>query len=213
MNTYVYIDGFHLFYTVRNTPYKWLDLYEFSKNLFPKNNIIKVKYFTALVKAQGDSQRPFRQKTYWSALKKFQGNKIEIIKGFFVTHKKKYPIARLQVDEQDIDATEQRIWVIKNEEKGSDVNLATHLLYDGWKEFYEAAVVISDDTDLTEGIRITREKLNKNIGWVSPSKKRKPSKPLRDYVTFYGRITNEILKESQLPEHIPNTNIYKPCEW
>ena len=46
------------------------------------------------------------------------------------------------------------IEVIKTEEKGSDVNLATHLLYDGFRNDYDIAVVISNDSDLLEPIKI-----------------------------------------------------------
>lgn len=34
------------------------------------------------------------------------------------------------------------------EEKGSDVNLAAHLVKDAWRGLFESAVVISNDTDL-----------------------------------------------------------------
>ena len=43
--------------------------------------------------------------------------------------------------------------VLKTEEKGSDVNLATYLLLDGFDGLYESAVVISDDSDLEAPIR------------------------------------------------------------
>ena len=33
------------------------------------------------------------------------------------------------------------------EEKGSDVNLAAYLLNDAWMNLFEAAVVVSNDTD------------------------------------------------------------------
>ena len=36
----------------------------------------------------------------------------------------------------------------KTEEKGSAVNLAVHLLNDGWLDAYDCAVVISNDSDL-----------------------------------------------------------------
>lgn len=49
--TYVYIDGFNLYYrAVKNTPYKWLDLKKLCMHLInPKHNIIKIKYFTAKI--------------------------------------------------------------------------------------------------------------------------------------------------------------------
>ncbi len=41
----------------------------------------------------------------------------------------------------------QRATALVNEEKGSDVNLATHLLLDAVKNDYDAAVVVSDDAE------------------------------------------------------------------
>jgi len=43
--------------------------------------------------------------------------------------------------------------VIKTEEKGSDVNLATHLLHDAHRGWFEAAVIVSNDSDLLEPIK------------------------------------------------------------
>jgi hypothetical protein len=52
--TYIYVDGFNLYYrAVRGTAYKWLDLKKLLSHLLsPKNEIIKIKYFTALVSGQ-----------------------------------------------------------------------------------------------------------------------------------------------------------------
>ena len=47
-----------------------------------------------------------------------------------------------------------RVWNL--EEKGSDVNLPSYLLRDGFLGEYEAAVVISDDSDLVEPTQIGR---------------------------------------------------------
>ena len=58
----------------------------------------------------------------------------------------------------------KRVWVDKTEEKGSDVNLASHLLHDGFKGLYDAAVIITNDSDLAEPIRMVREVLNLRIG-------------------------------------------------
>ena len=47
------------------------------------------------------------------------------------------------------------------EEKGSDVNLATHLLNDAWNDLFDLATVISTDTDLVTPIRMVKEERNK----------------------------------------------------
>ena len=46
----------------------------------------------------------------------------------------------------------QTVEVLKTEEKGSDVNIATFLLLDGFDRLYDEAIVISDDSDLAEPI-------------------------------------------------------------
>ena len=48
------------------------------------------------------------------------------------------------------------------EEKGSDVNLAVHLLNDAWRGLFDAAVVISNDTDLVTPIRMVTMERKKN---------------------------------------------------
>ena len=47
--------------------------------------------------------------------------------------------------------------VVKTEEKGSDVNLACHLVADAFEKKCDAAFVISNDSDLLEPIRIARQ--------------------------------------------------------
>ena len=42
--------------------------------------------------------------------------------------------------------------VMKTEEKGSDVNLATYLLVDAFEDRFDVAVIISNDSDLKEPI-------------------------------------------------------------
>ena len=42
----------------------------------------------------------------------------------------------------------------KTEEKGSDVNLASHLLLDGFQQTRDTVVVFSNDSDLRVPIRI-----------------------------------------------------------
>ena len=62
--------------------------------------------------------------------------------------------------------------VLDTEEKGSDVNLASYLLMDGFESQYEVAVVISNDSDLQLPIELVRTRLGKQIGVYDPSRKR-----------------------------------------
>jgi len=69
--TYVYIDGFNLYYgALRGTPFRWLDLGKLCELLLPGNDVQAIKYFTALVKSTPSAlQQPVRQQTYLRALR------------------------------------------------------------------------------------------------------------------------------------------------
>ncbi len=54
--------------------------------------------------------------------------------------------------------------VLDTEEKGSDVNLASYLLLDGFEDAYEMAVVVSNDSDLQLPITMVRDRLRKRVG-------------------------------------------------
>ena len=61
--------------------------------------------------------------------------------------------------------------VIKTEEKGSDVNLACHLLLDALRKDCDTAFVISNDSDLLEPIRIARREFGVQVGIGCPHKR------------------------------------------
>jgi hypothetical protein len=63
MNTYIYVDGFNLYYgAVKGASYKWLNIFDLCRRLLRKNSILKIKYFTARVTARpGDPSQPSRQ--------------------------------------------------------------------------------------------------------------------------------------------------------
>jgi hypothetical protein len=54
------------------------------------------------------------------------------------------------------------VW--NTEEKGSDVNLASYLLIDGFRARYDIAVVISNDSDLKTPVEFVRGDLGAPVG-------------------------------------------------
>ena len=58
--TYIYIDGFNLYYrSLKGTPYKWLDIESMCQQLLSDNVDIKaIKYFTARIKERTNSTGP-----------------------------------------------------------------------------------------------------------------------------------------------------------
>ena len=106
-----------------------------------------------------------------------------------------------------------RVTIIRNEEKGSDVNLAVHLVNDAWLGRYDSAMVISDDSDLVESLKLVRKHHDKEIIVANPHYGRRTSDRLKTEATSVRRIRAGIVASSQLPNPIPNTNIHKPLSW
>lgn len=214
MDTIVYIDGFNLYYSaLRGTPYRWLNLFEFAKNHFPKNNIIQVKYFTANVTPRpGNPSQASDQQIYHRALDTVP--EIEIIRGHFLSHTVSMRLANPQPGRRYAD-------VIKTEEKGSDVNLAAHMLIDGIKGRYKAAIVVSNDSDLATPIRMVKDELGLAVGVLLPIRRkdatRHPSRELTKpgATSFVSRLSEQAMQKSLFPSVIQNTigPITKPANW
>lgn len=202
--TFIYIDGFNLYYrALRGTPYKWLDLKAlFSRLLTPQNDIKAIKYFTAIVSGKIDPNQPIRQKTYIRALEKYIPE-FSVYYGHFLTHDVSMPVAGRQPPEF--------VKVLKTEEKGSDVNLAVHFLNDAWLDQFDCAVIVSNDSDLVEAIRLVKIQTSKQVGIITPVTY--PSRELIQYADFVKRIRQGVLSVSQLPDKIPGTSISKPSSW
>lgn len=102
--------------------------------------------------------------------------------------------------------------VVKTEEKGSDVNLATYLLVDAYENDFQAAVVITDDSDLAEPISIVRHRLQRHVTVLSPRGK---SRKLSQVATRFRKLDPMNLAASQFPTSFPDAHgiITKPAVW
>ena len=207
MRVRVYVDGFNLYYrALRGTPFKWLDLHKLAVTLLDDDDAVDmVRYFTARVSSRaGDEGAGLRQQTYLSAL---GGNDlIKIHYGRFLPKRKRRPLA---------DDPGNFVDILDTEEKGSDVNLATYLLHDGWSGRYDAALVLSQDTDLCEPLRLVRDELKKPVGvvWLDG---REPGTKFRRCTSFVRHLTPSRLRAAQLPEWVRNRSgrmIAKPDGW
>lgn len=208
MRTIVYIDGFNLYYgAVKGTPHKWLDLKALCQKLLePHNRIIAIKYFTARVSGVNDPGKPLRQEIFLRAIEK-HSPEISIHYGHFLSHIVRAPLA-------DPPNNGPRFAeVIKTEEKGSDVNIAVHLLNDAWLNAYDCAVVVSNDSDLAESLKLVKQHHRKVIGLIFPRYKGHPSRELMKYADFVKKIRPGVLASSQLPSPIPGTSLHKPGAW
>lgn len=204
MATVVYIDGFNFYYgAVKGTAHKWVDLEAVCRRLLPRDDIAKIRYFTARVTERPDDpQRPVRQAAYLRALA--TNPLIEIHYGHFVTRPAQLPLA------SDPSAI---VRVLRTEEKGSDVNLATYLLLDAFQGRCDTAVVVSNDSDLAEPVRVAREECGIPVGVVNPHDPKRRSRWLNG--TFFKQIRPPLIAECQLPPSLRDANgaIHKPDGW
>src|SRR5205807_2052610 len=135
-----------------------------------------------------DPQQPIRQQVYLRALKTIPN--LSIILGQFRTHS-----CRMVLTGSN---PVKKVWVDKTEEKGSDVNLAAHLLHDAFKANFEVAVLVTNDSDLIEPVRIVRQDFNLPMGILNPHQHH--SSTLKTYATFVKRIRQSDVAACQFPD-------------
>jgi uncharacterized LabA/DUF88 family protein len=204
----VYIDGFNLYYgALKGTPYKWVNLRKMCEQLAPKDATIdRIKYFTAkIVPRPSDPDQGVRQQLLFRALKTLPG--FEIILGKFYSHDVTMRLSN------PLPGQNPFVTVIKTEEKGSDVNLATHLLVDGFQDKYDIALVVTNDTDLLGPMRVVRAELGKQIGLLNPQQR--PSKTLQHAVNFMKPIRAGLLGSCLFPDTMSDAvgTFTKPAGW
>ena len=212
MITNVYIDGFNLYYrALRRFPqHKWLDLAKLSQVLLPGHQINRIRYFTAIVDQRPDDPlQQRRQLLYLRALKTIPN--LSIHYGQFKTRNVWRRRARVSPNLDD------PVLVRNTEEKGTDVNLASYLMMDGYDGDYEQAVVISNDSDLALPVELVRDRLRRPIGVVNPNTSRARLMPveLRQAATFLRQIRTNALRSSQFSDSlVDDTGIFfKPARW
>lgn len=205
---YVYVDGFNLYYgALRGTRYKWLDLRKLCELLLPRHQVDHIKYFTARVSARpADPDQPTRQQMYLRALGALRN--VEIVYGHFLTTEVYLPLAGFPPE-----GPVKYVRVVRTEEKGSDVNLATHLLRDAFRKRFDVAVLVTNDSDLLEPVRVVRRELDLPVGLINPH--RRASRVLVREASFVKRIRTGVLRASQLPRRMRDDHgpIVKPVTW
>jgi len=105
----------------------------------------------------------------------------------------------------------QLVRVYDPKEKGSDVNLAVHLVNDAWHDRYDVAFVLSNDSDLLGAIKIVRHERGKKVGLINPH--RDPNLELQKEADSIRHLGPQILAASEFPDSIPGTKIRKPSVW
>ncbi|HEV3358720.1 MAG TPA: NYN domain-containing protein [Pseudonocardiaceae bacterium] len=225
----------------RGTPgWRWLDIVGLATDLidprmWPDPKITTVAYCTALRDREGDPSSLSDQHTYINALKCRHGI-VSVTDGKYVPRVKKGVIvdmagrpprrvsspgtahlpAWLPVDEVVGPAgqTELLATVSTFEEKGSDVNVVSHLLIDVLTDRINAAMVFSNDSDLRFPLEQARQRVP--VATINPSTHPTATDLRGDPNTGAGRhwwrrLRAADLRNHQLPD--PAGSHAKPIGW
>lgn len=220
MRTIVYVDGFNLYYRMleRRPHLKWVNPKALAEHaLNPENRITQLRYYTARVSGRTDPTAPARQQIYLDALATVpeisvhMGTFLSSIKFAGLVHP---PDFRPHLPAPKVEPWPDVVKIHKTEEKGSDVNLASHLLLDAFRGNFDVAAVLSNDSDLVEPIRIATQELGRVVGLLTPVNN--PNPQLRQVSRFVRHLSTGHLVTSQFPDQIElldGTTIVKPARW
>lgn len=129
--------------------------------VLPGLTINRIRYFTALVKPlPSDPHSRQRQEVYIRALKTLPN--LTVHEGHFLQSEVFMPLAA------PMPSGPRFAQVIKMEEKGSDVNIATYMLVDAFRKDCDQLIVITNDSDLAEPVRIINKELQIPVGIFNP---------------------------------------------
>lgn len=209
---------------MKGTPYKWLDVAKLCEQVLPGLSINRIRYFTARVKGTPtDPHMAGRQQTFIRALETLPN--ISVHYGHFLESKTRMRHA---------NPPPNMVEVVKIEEKGSDVNIATYMLVDAFRKDCDQLVVITNDSDLAEPIRIINKEFGIPVGVFNPhtqstadckhrlsgragsAPKAHPSVELRRMARFTRGIEEPHLIAAQFPVTITDAagkTTHKPKGW
>lgn len=243
MRVGVYVDAYNLYYggralCGRGTPgWRWLDIRAMAESLvasrrnWPGAQVAKVVYCTARIGARSNPEGHRDQDIYLKALAA-AGSVDHIEYGKYVTRTKKtvlattdnrgrpvpmtsnWPVMVQDQNGQAVPYARFMVEVINVEEKGSDVNVAAHLLMDIASEAVDAVVVVSNDSDLRLPVQQARRLVP--VGIVSPHRGRVAG-DLQGQVTdgvgnhWWAQLTSTDFTAAQLND--PVTRYPRPAGW
>ena len=200
----VYVDGFNLYFGLRSASWKcyyWLDLRLLAENLLkPNQRLISVRYFSARINAQPESQdKKKRQSIYLEALETLPN--LSIYYGHYLAKQQQCKNCKATWD--------------THEEKMTDVNIAVKLLGDAHDNRFDTAIIISGDSDLTPAVLDIRQRYpNKRVIIAFPP--RRVSGQLRSAATGSFVIGRKKFAESQFPNQVNKADGYvlkRPQGW
>jgi hypothetical protein len=243
MRVGVYIDGFNLYYGGRGlcgrgtAGWRWLDIRALSETLiwerknWPGAQLERVIYCTARIDAANNPSGHGDQDIYLRALEATQS--VDLIEfGYYVARVKSLPLAvrdpngrprlvrpqwPVMIQDSTGGTVNSAVFMVSvgyREEKGSDVNVASHLLSDILLNEVDAAIVISNDSDLQ--LPVNRARQYVPVGLINPGSS-PTAGALRAEATdgvgrhFWRKLSAGDFSHHQLPN--PAAGFRSPAGW
>lgn len=207
-----YIDGLNLYYGMKakyGRRYLWLDLVNLIAHVRPKDDIVAVRYFTAIVK--GEPTAAANQLEYIEALEAHCGSVLDIRRGWFKTR----TIAPCrQCGGAWLCCCPRRYRGY--EEKETDVALAAAMVGDVASDLADRTLLISADSDFAPAVAEV-----KRVDPTHPVLLALPPGNLRPHRRFanvgHFNINETALRQSQLPEEVSDVRHgrvrRRPAKW
>ena len=239
----VYVDGYNLYYggrgiCGRGVPgWRWLDVRTLAQSVISSHSgwqgpfDLRVVFCTARIKSGGDPSSQHDQDTYLRALTKH--GSVDLIElGTYVARVATNPLAiqgprgrpvivtadwPIMVKDKggsDVPDATFMASVARREEKGSDVNVATHLLVDVLGASVDGIAVISNDSDLKLPIQIARQHvpvglINPTRGFPAGALNASPSVGAGNH--WWYQLSAQDFAGAQMPS--PTAGLRKPAGW
>lgn len=183
-----YIDGFNLYHAIHNLrrdDLKWIDLRQLMECFIDPQNqeIVAIYYFSAIAEWLPEPAK--RHKLFIDA-QKLVG--VTPILGSF--------------KEKERSCKKCGASWKGHEEKQSDVNIAVWMVQEAFKDNYDEAFLVSQDSDIAPALRLIRELPKaRRIKVIAPPRLRH-SKELAQYAHKTPTIKMIHLERSRLPEYV-----------
>lgn len=148
--TIAYVDGFNLYYGLRECNRKsllWLNIQALAQSLIPDDTLIHTKYFTTRISGPASNDGS-ETATRLEAKRKRQSDFLDALATLqnFSTLEGKWVNKRTKCRQCDA------VWKIP-EEKMTDVRIATEMLVDAYQDNFDVALLISADSDLVPPVK------------------------------------------------------------
>ena len=196
-----YVDGYNLYYGLRDKGWRrfyWLNIQAVVRHLLkPDQTLVTTKYFTTIIRRPDDRRK--RQAIFLEALQTLDD--VQIYYGHFLAD----------------------TMICRNcgytygtfHEKMTDVNISVELMSDAYQDRFDAALLVSADSDLVGPVKAVRRLFSHKRVVVAfpPDRSSKALKQAANAQIYVGR---DALAESLFPDQVVKPDgfvLRRPAEW